>query len=234
MTHPPDDAPLPADAADDGANTASPEIPHDEPTPAVRPKRPLFKRRPKTEAEPTTADAVSPVPPEVDQPTEAVELPPRPPLNPGRLRRERRSLVGRRQEAVYHLGGLAFELFRRDMLTEPVMRLRAEEVADIDRSVIAIDEELLTLDETRRARREERAAVRRETRLRQKEPSGYCLSCGAPYRDPINFCANCGSPVVRPVPEESVDQPTTVVETGSTSGATEIIETPPPEEAPRP
>jgi hypothetical protein len=242
MTELPDDAPAPPDAADPGSD--APSADGETATPAAkpeRPKRPLFKRRPKADAPPSDspdADAAAQAPTDVaadaDQPTEVVEMPPRPPLNPGRLRRERKGLVARRQEAVYHLGGLAFELFRRDMLTEPVMRRRADEVADIDRSVIAIDEELATLEETRRTRREERAAERREARARQKQPSGYCLSCGKPYRDVVNFCGNCGSPIVHEtLVEESAEQPTSVVETPAGSGSTEVITTAPPEEAPR-
>lgn len=244
MTELSDDAPSPPDAADVGSDvqsageTAAPAA-----TKPERPKRPLFKRRPKPGAE--TVGAPDPgsdqatveaaVDADADQPTEVVRLPPTPPLNPSRLRRERKGLVARRQEAVYHLGGLAFELHRRDMLSEPVMRRRADEVADIDRSVIAIDEELATFEETRRTRREERAAERREARARQKQPSGYCLSCGKPYREPVNFCANCGSPIVHEAPAEpATEQPTTVVEAPAGSGSTEVIAAAPPEEAPRP
>ena len=54
------------------------------------------------------------------------------PRAPRRLRRERKKLVARREVAVYDLGGLAFELYRRDLLTEEVMRLRAQEVAELD------------------------------------------------------------------------------------------------------
>lgn len=241
MTELPDDAPSPPDAATAGSDAS----PADGATAAAedkaqRPKRPLFRRRPKAGAPPAEspdAGDAGPAPEteaDADQPTEVVEVPPAPPLNPSRLRRERKGLVARRQEAVYHLGGLAFELFRRDMLTEPVMQRRADEVADIDRSVIAIDEELATLEETRRTRREERAAERREARARQKQPSGYCLSCGKPYREPVNFCANCGSPIVHETPAaDSADQPTSVVEAPTGSGSTEVIADAPREEAPR-
>lgn len=228
----------PPDVAE-GADATPPPQSEPEPEKAAatkkpdRPRAPLFTRKAPTVAG-EGADATA-APDEADQPTEVVEIPPTPPLNPGRLRRERRSLVNKRQEIVYHLGGLAFELFRRDMLTEPVMRLRAEEIADIDRSVIGIDEELVTLQETRKARREERAAERREARARQKQPSGYCLSCGAPFRDPVNFCANCGSPIVRDEPEgEPSSQETAVVEVpADTSGHTEVWSQPRTDEAPR-
>ncbi|MEW6583611.1 MAG: hypothetical protein AB1416_12720, partial [Actinomycetota bacterium] len=100
-------------------------------------------------------------PPGDDQPTEVVEVPPPPPLNPGRMRRERARLMERRQEVLYHLGGLAFELYRRDLLGEEVMRRRAEEVAEIDRGVLEIDERLATVDRERREKRDERRRERR-------------------------------------------------------------------------
>src|SRR5437764_8151057 len=89
---------------------------------------------------------------EPDPPEASVPTPPpdaAPPLAGGRaqLRRRRRELLDRRAEVVYHLGGLAFELFRRDLLSEPVMRVRAEEIAELDRSVRDIDERLLALAE---------------------------------------------------------------------------------------
>ena len=186
--------------------------------PAEVPKRPLFRRLPKSPPEPE-APAGSPAEPD-DQPTGVVE-PPSPPLDPGRIRRERRRLLERRQESVYHLGGLAFELYRRDMLAEPVLRRRAEDVADIDRSVLEIDERLSTLDEERRTQRAERREERRLAKELKSRPSGYCLSCGTPYRDPTNFCANCGSPIVRPV--EDAAEPAEAGDAGVSDDPTEVI-----------
>ena len=64
------------------------------------------------------------------------------PATPSALRRERKAIIERRQAAVYHLGGLAFELYRRDMLGEDVMRLRARRLAEMDERVRRIDEVL--------------------------------------------------------------------------------------------
>lgn len=225
-----DDAPDPMSTAP--ADGLTPPPGDDDGSAPPRPRRPLFRRRPKNIAAPNAAgepagDTPGDLPAtqvegDGEQPTEVVELPAQPPLNPGRMRRERRHLVGRRQETVYHLGGLAFELFRRDMLAEPVLCRRAEEVAEIDRAVIAIDEELLALEETRRTRRDERRNERREARARQMGPSGYCLSCGAPHTDAANFCANCGAQVVHPTPDDN-DQATAVLAVEGSSGATGVI-----------
>lgn len=224
-----DDAPDPMSTARADGDAAPPSEADENPAPPG-PRRPLFRRRPKVADVPSPTDdpGGDPSPTAVDeageQPTEVVELPAQPPLNPGRMRRERRRLVGRRQEAVYHLGGLAFELFRRDLLVEPVMCRRGEEVAEIDRAVIAIDEELLTLEETRRTRRDARRAERRDARSRGKQPSGYCLSCGAPHMDAANFCANCGAQVIRPTPDPDGGGPgVTAVLIDGPSESTEVI-----------
>ncbi|WP_217920944.1 hypothetical protein [Miltoncostaea oceani] len=108
---------------------------------------------------------------------------------PRRLRRERRRLITRREEAVYHLGGLAFELYRRDMLGEDVMRRRAGEVAEIDDTVRDIDVRLGELDRERRDRR----------RVAEPDPAaGCCLTCRTPFRAEARFCWQCGTQVVPP------------------------------------
>lgn len=197
--------------------------------------------------QPPANDATDPVPPgdtgvggvpsdgdvEVlgdDQPTGVVPAPPAgPPLNPGRMRRERDRLMEKRQETLYHLGGLAFELYRRDMLTEPVMRRRAEEVAEIDRGVFEIDAALATVDEDRRARREakrEQQRAAREERDKLKRPEGTCVSCGQPYAWGANFCLNCGSPIVRPEPEPETE----IVDEATASQDTQTVEPEGPQE----
>ena len=122
----------------------------------------------------------------------------------GALRRRRRKLLTEREEAVYHLGGLAFELYRRDMLPEGVMRLRAGAVAGLDDSVRDIDVRLGEID---RARRERRNAV-------PEDPSvGCCMTCRTPFRAEARFCWQCGTQVVPP-PVGGDDQPTAVISSG--------------------
>jgi hypothetical protein len=122
-----------------------------------------------------------------EQPTAVIPPPPRP-EGPSRLRRERRRLLTTREQAVYHLGGLAFELYRRDLLTEEVMRRRAGEVAMLDDTVRDIDARLGEIDRERRDRRRRRGAA--ETAV------GNCLTCRAPFRAEARFCWQCGTQLV--------------------------------------
>ena len=154
---------------------------------------------------------------EPDPPEASVPTPPpgaAPPLAGGRahLRRRRRELLNRRAEVVYHLGGLAFELFRRDLLTEPVMRVRAEEVAELDRSVRDIDERLLEL-----AERPPRVARTR----RASEPAGTCPSCGSPHAAEASYCWNCGVRLRSAGEPDPLEAPTGVVD--GSEQATEAI-----------
>ncbi len=110
-------------------------------------------------------------------------LPPRPPT-PGHLRRERRKLWDERQETVYHLGGLAFDLHLRGMLDDELVGRRAEVVHELDARIAAIDEQLAEHD-----------ARRRQGRVRVPPAAGYCLSCGAPYQADAAFCFRCGARV---------------------------------------
>ncbi len=123
--------------------------------------------------------------------------------SPRSLRRDRRKLITRREEAVYHLGGLAFELYRRDLLTEDVMRKRAGEVAEIDDTVRDIDVRLGEIDKERRDRRRGEPA---------DTSAGCCLVCRTPFRAEARFCWQCGAQLVPPsVGDEQV---TAVISTG--------------------
>lgn len=104
------------------------------------------------------------------------------PATAAALRRERKALLERRQEAVYHLGGLAFELYRRDLLREEVMQLRAGELASLDDRVRRIDAVLQDRVERRRTRRTEITG-----------PAGQCLVCRSPFDDGARFCSSCGA-----------------------------------------
>ena len=72
---------------------------------------------------------------------------------PRQLRRRREQLLTEREETVYHLGGLAFELYRRDRLSDEVMRLRAGHVAQLDDEVRDIDARLSDVERERKERR---------------------------------------------------------------------------------
>jgi hypothetical protein len=137
-------------------------------------------------------------------PTEAIASPAR--LEGSRrLRRDRRLLLTRREDAVYHLGGLAFELYRRGMLPEGVMRTKAGEVAQLDDTVRDID---VRLGEVERARRE-------RSRPEIAEPAvGACLACRTAFRAEARYCWQCGAQVVPP-PVHGDDQVTAVISSPS-------------------
>jgi len=151
------------------------------------------------EAAPLAADA--PAPAEDGQPTEVVAAPARQ-EGARQLRRRREQLLTEREETVYHLGGLAFELYRRDRLSDEVMRLRAGHVAQIDDAVRDIDARLSDVERERRERRVKAPA----------DPSvGCCLVCRTPFRAEARFCWQCGT---RLVPDTVGDeQPTAVIPT---------------------
>jgi hypothetical protein len=131
-----------------------------------------------------------------DQPTTAIPAPDKPP-GPSQLRRQRKELIDRREDVVYNLGGLAFELHRHALLSEPVMRRRAGDVAVIDASVRKIDERLAEIDAERQARREERKR-RLPGRAKAPAPLGHCTHCAAPYTEPeARFCWSCGERLER-------------------------------------
>lgn len=127
------------------------------------------------------------------------------PATPAALRRERKLLLERRQIAVYHLGGLAFELYRRDMLPQGVVLTRAEQLAALDERVRQIDDLLADREQRRRARR---APV-------PSGPAGQCVACHAPFEAGARFCSTCGT---RLVPDDSAlsEQPTGPIGPAST------------------
>ena len=203
-TPPPDPPPTPAPTGD-------PATPAEEATPARPGRRWLPRRRATPAADPAQAPAPggaaeSPATPAADGETAVVpaatEPPPPKPDGPRTLRRNRKKLLSQREVAVYDLGGLAFELFRRDMLTEEVMVRRAQEVAQLDDSVRDIDARLSDVNRERRERRNRAPA----------DPSiGCCMVCRTPFRAEARFCWQCGTEVV---PQSAGDdQPTVAIPT---------------------
>ncbi len=153
-------------------------------------------------ATPAPADGETAVVPAAETPAESESESESAPVRPGRLRRTRKKLVARREVAVYDLGGLAFELYRRDMLTEDVMRLRAQEIAELDETVRDIDGRLSEVDAQRRARR---------ARTPPDPSVGCCLVCRTPFIAEARFCWKCGAEVAPLPPAE--DQPTVALST---------------------
>ncbi len=141
---------------------------------------------------------------DIDEPTES-EAPPGPQRPPtvGQLRRERKRLWEERQEAVYHLGGLALDLHGRALLGDDLVGLRAQVVTEIDRRILELDELLLEADDRRH-----------RGRVRVPDPAGYCLSCGAPHQSEAAFCFRCGARIHSP----EADSDTQVIAMPETDG----------------
>jgi hypothetical protein len=103
---------------------------------------------------------------------------PRRASHPAALKRERRALLREREDRIRDLGGLVFEMFRRD-------RFRVELVTERCADLVALEKRLDELDGLI-------ASVNRRSGLR--------CECGAPLAWGTHFCANCGRPVgPRPV-----------------------------------
>jgi len=122
------------------------------------------------EVEPGVEEPSTPLAPEV--PAGATLLPP-----PGRLRRERRWLVNRREIEIRDVGGLTVEMVRRD-------RFRPELLIERAGDVLALEERMNELDGLMLAA----SAVPRGTRAVQ------LCECGAPLLPGAHFCSHCGRP----------------------------------------
>jgi hypothetical protein len=120
-------------------------------------------------------------PPSADEPASdehTAEPPRRRPLPPpGRLRRERRALVRQREERIRDLGGLVFEMYRRDDHRQELVDERCAELA-------GLEERLYELD----------ALLRAALGARRTAPAARC-ACGTPILWGSRFCATCGRPV---------------------------------------
>ena len=97
--------------------------------------------------------------------------------HPGALKREQRALLREREERIRDLGGLVFEMFRRN-------RFRVELVTERCADLVALEKRLAELDAL----------------LSSARHGGPRCACGAPLAGGAHFCGNCGRPVgSRPV-----------------------------------
>src|SRR5919204_4650700 len=95
---------------------------------------------------------------------------------PGRLRRERRTLLRVREERLRDLGGLMLEISRRDQFREDLLVERCIELA-------ALDERLQELD----------TLLAAASLARRPRPAARC-QCGHPIAWGARFCPGCGRP----------------------------------------
>ena len=138
--------------------------------------RPFISRLRRKEPDPPAG------PRAVDSGAEAVSGPPprrRPLPPPGRLRRERRAILRAREERIRDLGGLVFEMYRRDDYRQELVDERCAELS-------GLEERLYELD----------ALLRAALGARRTAPAARC-ACGTPILWGSRFCATCGRPVAR-------------------------------------
>lgn len=101
-----------------------------------------------------------------------------PPL--GQLRRERRALLGLREDRLRDLGGLTLEMFRRDRFRQDLILERCTELA-------ALEDRLAELE----------ALLGAALSRGRSRPAARC-DCGAPIFWGSRFCAQCGRPTALP------------------------------------
>ena len=88
------------------------------------------------------------------------------------LRRERRALLQIREDRLRDLGGLTFEMYRRDQFNEALVVERCAELVAIETRVSEID------------------AIVSGLGLRRRQQA--ICSCGAPLLVGARFCPSCG------------------------------------------
>ena len=154
---------------------------------AARPRlRQFLARRPPAPAPPVAAAGDGGPPRELD-PSQPLERVP----HPGRLRRERRALMRRREEGIRDLGGLALEMYRRDRFRPDLLLERCADVMAVEERIHEVDSILVSAAAAQRG-------VRGMTRCRCGAPiprgAHFCAHCGRPAPDsqPIVACSHCG------------------------------------------
>ncbi len=88
------------------------------------------------------------------------------------LRRERRALLSIREERLRELGGLTFEMYRRDQFNETLVVERCAELVAIETRISEID------------------AIVSGLGLRRRQQA--VCTCGAPILVGARYCPSCG------------------------------------------
>jgi predicted amidophosphoribosyltransferase len=108
--------------------------------------------------------------------------------SPKALRRERRLLLREREERIRDLGGLVFEMFRRDRFRVELVTQRCSELMALEERL----DELAALISSAGGR----ATVRCECGAPVVWGTHFCANCGRPVGPrPVVSCARCGSPL---------------------------------------
>jgi hypothetical protein len=102
------------------------------------------------------------------------------------LRRQRRRLVAMRDQMIFHLGGLAYELHLLGELQEPVAKQRAGLIYELDTTLEAIDAQLAAKGGTAGTQRPLTIVV------------GSCRTCRTPFLAESRYCMHCGAVLAPP------------------------------------
>jgi hypothetical protein len=97
------------------------------------------------------------------------------------LRRQRRRLLNNRDQMIFHLGGLAYELHLLDELSAPVAQHRAGLIYELDTTVRAIDAQLAARGSTKPS--EQRLPI----------VVGACRTCHTLFVAEARYCMKCGA-----------------------------------------
>ncbi len=106
------------------------------------------------------------------------------------LRRQRKRLLQRREEMLFHLGGLAYDLHLLGELEAPVITRRAGMIRTLDTTVDAIDAQLVS---------------RGKSGGGQRLPIvvGSCRTCHSLFVADARYCMTCGRTLAPPDPAEA-------------------------------
>ena len=125
-----------------------------------------FRKRP-AEAAPESEPQV-----EASTPPRPRRIPP-----PGSLRRERRALIRTREERIRDLGGLIFEMYRRDRFREDLVLERCADLLELSVH-----------------QRREGVAIRCTCGAPIQWGTHFCANCGRQVgEEPVVSCPNCGN-----------------------------------------
>jgi hypothetical protein len=101
--------------------------------------------------------------------------------SPRGLRRQRRRLLDHRDQMVFHLGGLAYELHLLGELSAPVAQRRAGMIYELDATVSAIDAQLASRSSSKPS--EQRLPI----------VVGSCRTCHTLFVAEARYCMKCGA-----------------------------------------
>jgi hypothetical protein len=140
---------------------------------------------------------------------------PRRSSHPNALKRERRALLREREERIRDLGGIVFEMFRRDRFRVELVTERCADLVALEERLQEIDSMLVAATQRGGPRCECGAPLSWNSHFCANcgrpvgpQPVVACARCGAPLPADVSFCGNCGSAVEVPeVPEDTQADP---------------------------